>query len=156
MYEWNQINDEKVVFGYFFYITGKLDTYLDRALNKWGITSKQWFMLVVLESMFDQPPTIKEVADHLGTTHQNVKQLGLKLQEKGLIRIEKDVQDKRALRLITTEKNKDMGMLMQVEGDAFVSEVFNNISSDELNVMRKVMSKIAGNLLEINDKRGGK
>ena len=53
------------------------------------ITTKQWFVLAVLEN-FSAPPTLGELARGVGSSHQNVKQLVLKLQQKGYVALAQD------------------------------------------------------------------
>lgn len=45
------------------------------------VTTKQWFLLACLE-LFEAPPTLGELADAMGCSHQNTKQLALKLAAK--------------------------------------------------------------------------
>lgn len=75
---------------------------LDRALAPAGITSQQAAMLQLIEAQAE-PPTISFVAQSLGMTHQNVKQIALSLQTKGFVEITTDAADRRARRLVLTE-----------------------------------------------------
>lgn len=81
---------------------GVLRGRLDRALAPAGITSQQAAMLQLIEAQAE-PPTISFVAQALGMTHQNVKQIALSLQTKGFVEIATDAADRRARRLLLTE-----------------------------------------------------
>ena len=74
---------------------------LDRVLAPSGVTVQQGALLSWIQA---QPaaPTIKAVAEGLSMTHQNVKQIALALERKGLLDIEVDAQDRRARRLVLT------------------------------------------------------
>ena len=53
------------------------------------VTTKQWFLLACLE-LFEAPPTLGEVAGAMGCSHQNAKQLALKLAQKGYVLLRRD------------------------------------------------------------------
>ena len=46
------------------------------------ISWKQFFAIICI-NMCKEPPTLKELSDVLGSSHQNVKQILLKLEKKG-------------------------------------------------------------------------
>ena len=78
------------------------------------ISWKQFFTIICI-NMCKEPPTLKELSDILGSSHQNVKQILLKLEKKDFIRFEQDEADKRKQRIVLTktcrkfcEKNDDM------------------------------------------------
>ncbi|MBL8929379.1 MAG: winged helix-turn-helix transcriptional regulator [Kineosporiaceae bacterium] len=75
---------------------------LDRALAPSGLTAQQGAMASWIEAQ-PAPPTISAVAAGLGMTHQNVKQIALALERKGLVDIQVDPDDRRARRLVLTE-----------------------------------------------------
>ena len=78
------------------------------------ISWKQFFAIICI-NMCKEPPTLSELSDILGSSHQNVKQILLKLEKKDFIRFEQDGADKRKQRIVLTkecrkfcEKNDDM------------------------------------------------
>ena len=78
------------------------------------ISWKQFFAIICI-NMCKEPPTLKELSDILGSSHQNVKQILLKLEKKGFICFERDEADKRKQRIVLTkecrqfcEKNDEM------------------------------------------------
>ena len=78
------------------------------------ISWKQFFAIICI-NMCKEPPTLSELSDILGSSHQNVKQILLKLEKKGFIRFEQDEADKRKQRIVLTKecrkfckKNDDM------------------------------------------------
>lgn len=75
---------------------------LDRALAPAGITSQQAAMLQLIEAQ-PSAPTITFVAQAMGMTQQNVKQIALSLEKKGFLEIAVDPADRRARRLQLTE-----------------------------------------------------
>jgi len=90
-----EMGNRKYVFGSLFIISNRVDTLLQREFNRFGITTKQWFLSVILENLFNMPPTMNEAAKEMGSSHQNVKQVALKLEENGLLILEKNKKDAR-------------------------------------------------------------
>lgn len=80
---------------------GMLRYRMDRALAGSGMTTQQAALLQFISAQ-PQPPTIGQVAAALGMSHQNVKQIALALQRKGLLDIAVDTRDRRARRLQVT------------------------------------------------------
>ena len=62
------------------------------------ISWKQCFAMICIQ-MFEQPPTLKELAQVMGSSHQNVKQLLLKLQDASYVNLLEDEKDKRKQRI---------------------------------------------------------
>ena len=56
-------------------------------------------LLACLE-LFEAPPTLGELADALGCSHQNTKQLALKLAAKRYVRLVRDEADARRTRVV--------------------------------------------------------
>lgn len=142
----DNMEDSQFLFGTLLVAANKIDTLLERALSKYDITTKQWFLSVVLSSLFDSPPTIKEAAGEMGSSHQNVKQVALKLQEKGLVSLEKDKKDARATRIRLTEKSQDFWAQTGDEGRVFIDAVFKGIDKNELVAARSVITQVLNNL----------
>ena len=67
---------------------------------------------------------MKELSDILGSSHQNVKQILLKLEKKGFIQFQQDETDKRKQRIVLTDYcmefcKKNDGMSRNVMNDMF-------------------------------------
>lgn len=103
----NKIPDEAMIFGLLLIISNKMNTLLEREFKEFDVTTKQWFLSETINSFFDSPPTLKELGNAMGSSHQNVKQVAIKLQEKGLLTLEKDKKDARVTRLRMTEQSYD-------------------------------------------------
>lgn len=129
------LHKQKFIFGSLFLLANKLQVIMDRELVKYDLTAKQWFLTAVIEEFFDKPPTLSEVAEVMGSTHQNVKQIALKLEKNGFVEIVKDPQDRRANRLIFTEKSKAFWENRQDESVTFLRELFSDLNAEELTTM---------------------
>jgi DNA-binding MarR family transcriptional regulator len=149
MEKFEQIPDSQFIFGALLVVANKMDTLLERTLIKHNVTSKQWFLLLVLFNLFEKPPTIKEVAKEMGSSHQNVKQVALKLEEKGMLKLEKDKKDLRVTRLILTEKSYEFWKEIENDGKKFMDAFYNGIEKAEFQNTRLFISALMFNLNEM-------
>lgn len=136
----NSMDKRYSIFGGLFLLSTKLETIGNVYLK--DITTKQWFLLANLTSFFSSPPTISELANQMGSSHQNVKQVALRLQEKGFLLIEKDINDKRTSRLILTDKCKKYSLNNKDRDENFISNLFKNFTEEELNSLYKGIYKL--------------
>ncbi len=134
------------IFGKIFFMSNRLEYLGDNELRKDDLTTKQWQLIAVTGKYFTYPPSVSEVAEVLSTTHQNVKQIALKLQEKGLISIEKDEKDKRVLRLRITEKNRRYWESKSSEDVAFISSLFYEMTDKEIQDLFFLLNKVQKNI----------
>ena len=145
------IDKQKFIFGSIFLLANKLQVIGDQYLQKDGITTKQWFLTAMISQFQDNHPTLSEVAELMGSSRQNVKQLALKLEEKGFISMEKDDQDGRALRLKLTENFKTFWESRENEDDQFIKELFTDLSEEEIYIMFSSFNKLLKNIEQIED-----
>jgi len=146
----NSMKDQKFVFGSVLVIANRMDTLLERELKEYDVTSKQWLLTAVLDNSFDKPPTIKEVAREMGSSHQNVKQVALKLEQKGLLVFEKDTKDARVTRLKLTDQINEFAQLTQSKATAFTQALFKGIEKDDMSKARAVLQIMLSNLTEMD------
>ena len=67
------------------------------------ITWKQFFAIICI-NLCKEPPTLNDLSEVLGSSHQNVKQILLKLESKGFVSMKTDEKDKRKQRFFVTDK----------------------------------------------------
>lgn len=147
----NSIPDEPMIFALLLIISNKLDTLLDRELKEFDVTTKQWFLSETIRSLFDYPPTMKRVAGEMGSSHQNIKQVALKLQQKGLLDLEKDKKDARVTRLRLTEQSHDFWEKTELKGAIFRENMFKEIGKTDIATTRLLLEKMLSNLTEIEN-----
>ena len=114
------------------------------------ISWKQFFAIICI-NMCKEAPTLKELSDMLGSSHQNVKQILLKLEKKDFIRFEQDESDKRKQRIVLTktckkfcEKNDDMSQKAMMA-------MFEGISERNIKTTIQTIIKIEKNLKGIHE-----
>ena len=148
----DQIPNHLYIFGSLFILANRVDTLMERALSKFGVSSKQWFLSICVASLFDEDPSLKELAKVSGSSHQNVKQVALKLEQKDLMNLYKDPKDARVTRVRLSASSP--AFWAQSDGDAqeFLSDLYEGVTEEELNVVRKVFEKLERNLESMEEK----
>lgn len=138
----NNQDKQTYIFGSLFLLANKLQVKGDAYFADDEMTTKQWFLILMISQFKDTPPMLSEVANLMGSTRQNVKQLALKLEEKGFLVIEKDQTDSRILRLKLTEKNEQYWDKRQAKDNTFIENLFKNFTKEEVNVMYHGIEKL--------------
>lgn len=114
------------------------------------ISWKQFFAIICI-NMCKEKPTVKELAEIMGSSHQNVKQILLKLEKKGFVCITVDESDKRKQRIELTDycrefcaKNDEMTLRI-------MKKMFEGVSEAQLQITIQTIIQIEDNLKEIRD-----
>jgi len=141
---------QKYIFGNIFLIANRLQVLGDKYLESDGMTTKQWLLTVMISQFHGKSPTLSEVAGLMGSSRQNVKQLALKLEEKGFLNIQKDKQDARALRLKLTEKSRTFWEERQNQDEEYLENLFKDFSSEEVDIIYKGFGKLFRKIEELD------
>ena len=152
------INSDKVDFTGIelsYFLLGLLSAFENRFQAVADSTMKEvsWkqFFAVICVNMCKEKPTVKELAEIMGSSHQNVKQILLKLEKKGFVTIAVDENDKRKQRIELTdycrefcEKNDEMTMNI-------MKKMFDGVSEEQLQTTIQTIIQIGDNLQEIQE-----
>ena len=114
------------------------------------ISWKQFFSLICI-NMCKEKPTVKELAEIMGSSHQNVKQILLKLEKKGFVSITADESDKRKLRIELTEYCKEFCAKNDEMAMNIMRKMFEGVSNEQLQVTIQTIIHIEDNLKEIRE-----
>lgn len=109
------------------------------------ISWKQFFAIICI-NMCKEPPTLRELSDVLGSSHQNVKQILLKLEKKGFIAFIADDSDKRKQRIILTDKCRRFCEENNDASVAVMTKMFEGVSDKDINTTIKTIIQIEKNL----------
>ncbi len=114
------------------------------------ISWKQFFAIICI-NMCKEKPTVNELAEIMGSSHQNVKQILLKLEKKGFISIAVDANDKRKQRIELTDycrefSDKNDEMTMKI-----MEKMFDGVSEEQLQITIQTIIQIEDNLKEIRN-----
>lgn len=139
------IGEEYVIYGMLFSLSNRIQTIGDKEFT--DITMKQHFLMVALE-IFENPPTLKEMAELIGCSYQNVKRMAEHLQKKEYLNIIQDCNDKRKLLLLSTGKLEKMADSNREKTIDFMSQLYKNIPREDLvttlNTLMKMDQNIGG------------
>ncbi len=149
-----EVNKKQFIFGSIFLLANRLQVIGDR----WDsdITMKQWFLIVMISQLGETPPKLSEVAEFMGSSRQNVKQLALKLEQRGFLHIEKDECDSRAIRLKVTDSCKAFFKEREEKEIAFLKELYKDFSDKEIECLYKGMYQLGENVFKMDElSKGG-
>ena len=112
------------------------------------ISWKQFFAIICI-NLSKEKPTIKELAEIMGSSHQNVKQILLKLEKKGFVGISIDPEDRRKQRVELTEKCLKFCADNDEKSTNAVAAMFKGIGQEQLMITIKTIMQMEDNLKEI-------
>ena len=115
------------------------------------ISWKQFFAIICID-MCKEPPTLRELSEVLGSSHQNVKQILLKLEKKGFVSFVTDDRDKRKQRILVTdtcrnflEENDNNGKQSQY----IIGRIFEGVDEKDLTATIQTIMRMERNLSEL-------
>jgi DNA-binding MarR family transcriptional regulator len=114
---------------------------LDRLLAPTGITGQQAAMLQLIEAQATAP-TISFVAQAMGMTQQNVKQIALALERKGFLEIVTDTADRRARRLVLTAHHHAFWQQRNPSDFASVEDWTAALTDDQIDTAVALLSEL--------------
>lgn len=142
----NSMDKRFALFGYFFAMSNRLQTVGDRFYEE--ITCKQFFLMICLRLFENGAPTINELSEIMGCSHQNVKSIAGKLEEKGYLEIRPDSDDARKLRIRLTSKADSLAQKYQKKELDFIDMLFTGISDKQIEATFKTLEKMEENINE--------
>ncbi len=141
-----EFNKQALIFANFFLIANKMQVVCDQYLKKSGLTTKQWFLLAAVKQSREVSPTLSDVGQLIGCSRQNVKQLALKLEEKGFLKME---QDLRAVRLTLTDKCRDFWEKRETQDEQYIADLFKYLEEADAESLSGNMVKVLKRINEI-------
>ena len=115
------------------------------------ITWKQFFAIICI-NLCKEPPTLNDLSEVMGSSHQNVKQILLKLESKGFVSMKTDEKDKRKQRFFVT--NKCRKYLEENDNQSrtsaqIIAQIFEGVDENSLAVTIDTIIKMERNLEKI-------
>ncbi len=145
------VNFEGIELSYF--LLGLLSAFENRfqvvADNSMKEISWKQFFAVICINLCKISPTVKELAEIMGCSHQNVKQLLLKLEKKGFVNITVDNQDRRKQRIVLTEYCREFCQRNDEISRNTMTKMFNGISKQQLQTTIQTIIQMEDNLKEV-------
>lgn len=112
------------------------------------ISWKQFFAIICI-NLCKESPTIKELAAIMGSSHQNVKQILLKLEKKEFVTISVDREDKRKQRVELTQKCLEFCNENDGKSNMAVTAMFAGISEEQLRITIQTIMQMEDNLKKL-------
>lgn len=150
------INSENVDFAGVessYFLIGLLSAFENRfqavADNAIKVISWKQFFAVICINMCKEKPTVKELAEIMGSSHQNVKQILLKLEKKGFVQITTDEKDKRKQRIELTDYCREFCAKNDAMSAMAIGKMFEGISQEQLQATIQTIVQIEDNLKKL-------
>jgi len=140
------IEKMKYIFGTVFLTAQRWQNQGDHYLAQDNVTTKQWLLLAVITTVFDSPPTLGQAAKAMGTSRQNIKQIALKLEKRGFLKIRTDKKDSRILRLEVTAASSRFWEERAERNTNYLLALFEFLSDEEIEALYDIMHKIDSHL----------
>lgn len=115
----------------------------DRTMTE--ISWKQFFAIICI-NLCREAPTIKELAEIMGSSHQNIKQILLKLEKKGYVRITPDENDKRKQRVALTDSCMEFCQKHDNTSQQIMKKMFQNIPEEKIKITIQTIIQMENNL----------
>lgn len=112
------------------------------------ITWKQFFAIICI-NICKENPTINELSEVMGSSHQNVKQILLKLESKGFATMIPDEKDRRKQRIVLTKKCMDFCKRNDAQSQEIIWKIFDGIKEENLVTTIQTIMKMERNISEL-------
>ena len=141
--DFSEVPPEYFLLGLMSAFENRFQTIADNTMKE--ISWKQFFAIICI-SMCKEPPTINDLAEILGSSHQNLKQILLKLEKKDFIKFEEDKVDKRKQRIAVTKNCVKFCENNNSTGAQIMQKMFAGISEKDIKTTIKTIIKMDENL----------
>lgn len=133
-----------------FFLIGLLSAfdnhYQARADGFFGEISWKQFFAIICINLCKESPTINELTKIMKSSHQNVKQILNKLENKGFVRTIPDEKDKRKQRIVLTEKTRAFCEEHEKESHRIIGKIFEGIDADAIRTTIHTIMQMETNL----------
>ncbi len=141
--DFSQVPPDYFLLGLMSAFENRFQTIADNVMQ--DISWKQFFAIICV-NMCKEPPTINELSEILGSSHQNVKQILLKLESKGFVEFQEDKQDKRKQRIVLTKKCMDFCEKNNATSSQIMQKMFQGIPGNDIQTTIKTIIRMDENL----------
>lgn len=142
-----EMDGRYALFGLLFALQNRLQAVGDTFYEE--ITCKQFFLMACMNLFQGEAPTVQDLAQVMGSSHQNVKQIINKLEQKGFLKVEPDEKDGRKLRISLTEYAMVTGEKYRIKEEEFMTGLFDGVDAEEAKQAFFTLSKMEANLMKL-------
>ena len=148
MYDFEHMDPRMIAFVNIFICANRLQAIMDNGFV--DITAKQWLAITMIDA-FPEPPTLKQISELSGVTHQSMRQIVDRLVDRGFLEVVPDKKDKRAIRLVKTEAANHIRTKKAGQNEQFVYKLFDCLDEEELTVYCRALAKLCDRLNELKE-----
>ena len=141
--DFSEVPPEYFLLGLMSTFENRFQTIADNVMKE--ISWKQFFAIICI-NMCKEAPTINELSEVLGSSHQNVKQILLKLEKKGFIKFDVDKIDKRKQRIFLTKTCQKFCEKNNETSSQIMQKMFEGISEKDIKTTIKTIIRMDENL----------
>lgn len=144
--DFNGVESSYFLLGLLSAFENRFQTMADKKIKE--ISWKQFFAIICI-NLCRESPTINELSEILGSSHQNVKQILIKLEKKGFVSIYPDEKDKRKQRILLTDYCREFCNNNDQMSNQIMSKLFEGVSQEQLLITIQTIIQIENNLKSI-------
>lgn len=148
MYDLEHMDQRLVAYVNIFICANRLQAIMDSGLE--DMTAKQWLAITMIDA-FPEPPTLRQLSEISGVTHQSMRQIVDRLIDKGFLEVVPDKKDKRAIRLVKTEAANIIRTKKAGQDVSFVYRVFDCLTDEETTAYCSALAKLCDRLAELKE-----
>jgi len=115
--------------------------YTETQLSKLGITATQYTVLVTL-SVCQQPPTLTELSHRLFRTKNSLTTVIGNMERDGLVKRVRDNADRRAIRIVATEKGAELFETVRAPSRELVYQIMSCYNEEELSRLAELLQMV--------------
>jgi len=142
---------EYSLFGFLFAFMNRIQSAADSFYDE--ITYKQFFLLACLSLFKKESPTANDLAEIMGCSRQNVKQILDSLVKKGFLVLEQDENDLRKQKIIPTQKVQEISKKYRQREKKFMKSLYDGISENEILSVYETLCKMEKNLKKMSESK---
>lgn len=129
------------IYSTIFYLSNKIQTEGDKLDD--NITVRQWMTLLAILHLPEGRANYNQLADMMGYSKQNAKNLVTVLERKGFVKIGKSDTDHRAVQIQVSESCKTFLRNYYERGNSYIDGIFKDFDENELQALWKLLRKLA-------------
>lgn len=148
MYDFEKMDRRLIAYVNIFVCANRLQAIMDSGLK--DITAKQWLAIKMIDA-FPEPPTLKQLSEITGVTHQSMRQIVDRLIDKGFLAVAADTRDRRAIRLIKTDAADNIRTKKEGQNKEFVFRLFECLDDEETAAYCSALAKLCERLNELKE-----
>lgn len=142
--EFFTMTDKQYYFGSIFLLANRLQNLGDKLGG--DLPLRQWHLLMMLNLMEQDLPTMTEVAHFVGGTRQNITRMLQALEKKSYVNLRTLPEDKISTRVTITEKGKEYLKQVNPMGNLMLEQLFSGIDAQSIAVALDVIKKLFENI----------